>query len=382
MTKVVVVGGGIGGLATAIALKPTGIETVVLEQASDLSRVEVGAGITLWPNAVEMLDRLGVGDQVREAGSLFTGQLEQRTADGRLLAGWHLNEFADALGASPMGIRRPVLHGILAAAANEHVKAGSKATGFEEDDSEVRVTLADGRVEAGSALIGADGIDSVIRAQLHGAELPRFSGLVIWRAVTKFDDDALPPGALLSLWGTGTRFVAFRVAEGTFSWEATLAADAGGSDPPEGAKPQLLELFAHYRDPVRQLVESTEEPAIVRNDVCDRPPTERWGGGRVTLLGDAAHAMTFAVGQGAAQALEDAVTLGSALAAGGDVEAGLRTYEQKRIKRAAHFQSMAWRLARMGLARNPLKIATRNAFMRLTSRTGKRLQVRDLRVPD
>lgn len=382
MGKIIVAGGGIGGMAAVIALRATGVETVALEKASDLARVEVGAGITLWPNAVTMLDRLGVGEEVRAAGSEFSGCIEQRTSTGRMLSRWQLKEFADALGAPAMAIRRPVLHKILATAANGSVRAGSKVTGFETPDATVQAKLADGRVESGSVLVGADGIESVVRAQLHGAQPPRFTGLVIWRGVTEFDDDALPAGALLSLWGKGTRFVAFRVAEGMMSWEATRAGDADGTDPPEGPKAELLELFAEYRDPVRPLIEATDGRAIVRDDVCDRPPIGSWGAGPVTLLGDAAHPMTFAVGQGAAQALEDAVALSEAMAGGGAFEPALRAYERKRIRRTAHFQSLAWRLARMGLAQSRPRIAMRNAFLQGTSAIGKRLQMKDLRVPD
>jgi 2-polyprenyl-6-methoxyphenol hydroxylase-like FAD-dependent oxidoreductase len=165
-------------------------------------------------------------------------------------------------------------------------------------------------------------------------------------------------------------------------WEATLATEAGGRDPEGGPKPSLLEHFADFCDPAKPLIEATHQKAIIRNDVCDRPPTDTWGQGRVTLLGDAAHAMTFAVGQGAAQAFEDAVVLADSLGAGGGVEEGLRAYEQRRIKRAGGFQSMAWRLARMGLHRSPLKRGLRNAFLQGTSAIGRRVQERDLRVPD
>lgn len=381
MTRVAVAGGGIGGLAAAIALDARGVDADVFEKASDIKNVEVGAGITLWPNAIKMLDRLGVGEEVRARGSHFDGSLEQRTSEGRLLAQWQLAEMGQKLGAPAMGIRRPVLHGILAAAAGEAVTPGAEVTGFEDSGSGVTVSVAGGRSESADALIGADGIGSVIRARLLGPSEPRYSGLAIWRGVTEFDDAALPPGALLSYWGTGTRFVAFRVGPGEIVWEATLATEAGGRDPASGAKPSLLGHFAGFCDPVKPLMEATDERAIIRDDVCDRPPSETWGRGRVTLLGDAAHAMTFAVGQGAAQAFEDAVALGDSLAETGDVEAGLRAYEGRRIKRAAQFQSMAWRLARMGVHRSPVKCGLRNTFIKRTSGIGRRLQERDLRVP-
>ena len=353
----------------------------MFEKAADLRNVEVGAGITLWPNAIKMLDRLGVGEEVRRGGSIFSGCLEQRTAKGRLLAEWQLDEMGRELGAPAMGIRRPVLHEVLATAAAARVKPGCEVRSFEESDAGVAVSLADGNTEAADALIGADGIDSVIRSQLFGAEPARYSGLTIWRAVAAFEDSALPPGALLSYWGSGTRFVIFRVAPGTMVWEATLATEAGGTDPESGVKPILLRHFADFVDPVKPLIEAADERSIIRNDVCDRPPSDSWGRGRVTLLGDAAHAMTFAVGQGAAQAFEDAVALADSLQAAGAVQEGLRAYEQRRIKRAAQFQSTAWRLARMGVFRDPVRCGLRNAFLKGGSRLGRRLQVRDLRVP-
>jgi 2-polyprenyl-6-methoxyphenol hydroxylase-like FAD-dependent oxidoreductase len=381
MTMVAVAGGGIGGLATAIALEPTDIEPVVFEKAADLKKVEVGAGITLWPNAVKMLDRLGVGEEVRNHGSLFSGCLQQRTASGRLLAEWDLREMGHELGAPAMGIRRPALHEVLASAAAAHVTPGSQVTSFEESDSGVTVSLADGRMQEADALIGADGIDSVIRASLFGAKPPRYSGLTIWRAVAEFDDSALPPGALLSYWGSGTRFVIFRVAPGTMVWEATLATEAGGKDPESGVKPSLLQHFADFVDPVKPMIEAADDRSIIRDDVCDRPPAESWGRGRITLLGDAAHAMTFAVGQGAAQAFEDAVALADSLQRASAVQDGLRAYEQRRMKRAAHFQTTAWRLARIGVHRDPIRCGLRNLFFRASSGIGRRMQVKDLQVP-
>lgn len=378
-----VAGGGIGGLATGIMLRKAGLEAVVLEHASDLKRVEVGAGITLWPNAVQMLDRLGVGEDVRARGALFTGSLEQRTSRGRLLSRWKLGEMGERLGATAVAVQRPILHAVLAFAAEESVRPGSEVTGFDDSDSVVTASLADGEVESGAALIGADGIESVIRAQLFGFEPPRFAGLTIWRALTELDDAALPPGTLVSWWGRAARFVAFRVGAGKMSWEASVASEPGGIDPPGGSKRAVLERFEGFCEPVEALVEATDEEAISRADVLDRPPSGTWGRGRVTLLGDAAHPMTFAVGQGAAQALEDAVVVAAALRDGeGDVESALRSYERRRAKRAAQFQAVAWRLARMGVPSGRLACGLRNAFLQGGSAIGRRLQERDLRLPE
>jgi 2-polyprenyl-6-methoxyphenol hydroxylase-like FAD-dependent oxidoreductase len=377
MSRVLVVGAGIGGLATAIALRPTGFETVVFERANDLKRLEVGAGITLWPNAVRALDRLGVGEDVRARGAVLH-RFEQRTRRGRLLSRWALDEMGARLGAPVIGINRPDLHAILSAAGSYCVQTGSEVTGFEQHDSAVSLTFADGRSESGAVLIGADGIKSVIRAQLLGKQAPRHSGLTMWRANLELPERSMPPVPFLAFWGRGTKFVIYHAGPGLLSWEAIVASESGGSDATGDRKRVVSEHFAGFCDPVLPLVEATDEAAIFRTDVCDRPPIDRWGTGRVTLLGDAAHPMTFAVGQGAAQALEDSVAISAALETNGDVEAALRSYEMQRISRSAHFQTLAWRLAQIGVPRSRLRGALRNAFIFSTSRIGRRMQVKDM----
>jgi 2-polyprenyl-6-methoxyphenol hydroxylase-like FAD-dependent oxidoreductase len=377
MTRVLVVGAGIGGLATAIAMRPTAVDVVVFERANDLKHLEVGAGITLWPNAVRVLDQLGVGEDLRARGSVLH-RFEQRTLRGRLLSRWPLDEMAAQLGAPVMGINRPELHAILAAAGSYCVQTGSEVTGFEQHDSAVSVQFADGRSESGDALIAADGIESVVRAQLLGKEATRYAGLTMWRANVAMPESSMPPVPFLAFRGRGTKFVIFRTGPGRLSWEAVVSSGPGGTDPPGERRRVVSEHFAGFCDPVLALVEATDEAAIFRTDVCDRPPIEHWGSQRVTLLGDAAHPMTFAVGQGAAQALEDSVAIAAALAANGDVEAALRSYENKRILRSAHFQALAWRLARIGVPRSRLRGVLRNVFIQSTSRIGRRMQVKDM----
>lgn len=377
MARVLVVGAGIGGLATAIALQPTELETVVFERASELKRLEVGAGITLWPNAIKVLDRLGVGDEVRARGSVLHS-FEQRTRRGRLLSRWPLDEMGARIGAPCIGINRPDLHALLAAAGSSAVQTSSEVTGFEQLDSAVSLQLAGGRSESGDVLLGADGIDSAIRAQLHGKQPARYSGLTMWRANLELPEHAMPAVPFLAFWGHGTKFVIYRAGPGLLSWEAVVSAEAGGTDPPGERKRVVSEHFAGFCDPVLPLIEAADEAAIFRTDVCDRPPIAQWGAGRVSLLGDAAHPMTFAVGQGAAQALEDSVVIAEVLEATDDVDAALRSYEQRRMARSAHFQTLAWRLARIGVPRDRLRSVRRDVFLQSTSRIGLHMQVKDM----
>jgi 2-polyprenyl-6-methoxyphenol hydroxylase-like FAD-dependent oxidoreductase len=383
MTRTLIVGAGIGGLATATALGRGGAELVVFERAPELSKVEVGAGITLWCNAMVVLDRLGVGQEVRRRGAVLN-VFEQRDHRGRLLSRWPLDKMARRLGAPVCGINRPDLHAALAEAGGGWVQTGATAQRFDERDGQVTVTFADGRAETGDVLIGADGLESVIRSQLLGAAPLRYSGLTIWRANLPLDRGVAPPVDFIAWWGAGAKFVIFRSGPERVSWEAIVTSAAGEQDPPGQKRQAIGRRFANFVDLVHRTIDATDEDAIVRTDVCDRRPSKRWGDGRVTLLGDAAHPMTFAVGQGAAQALEDALEITAAISdANGndDLPAVLRAYEQRRIPRTAHFQNLAWRLARAGALTSPPAQLARNVGFMLTSPIGWRVQVKDMTMP-
>jgi 2-polyprenyl-6-methoxyphenol hydroxylase-like FAD-dependent oxidoreductase len=380
MTRVIVVGAGIGGLATAIALKPKDVEVVVLERASDLGSVELGTGVTLWPNAMLVLDKLGVADAVVERGAVLSC-FEQRTAKGRLLSRWPTDEMGKRVGAPLCGVNRSELHAALAEAGGDAVRTGARVEGFSPGDGRVQVKIADGAGETGDVLIGADGLESVIRKQLLGEQPLRHSGLIMWRATMADLDPAITPGVdFTAWWGKGTKFIVFRSGPDRWTMEAAVTSPPGEHDPPDQAK-LIHERFEGFADPVHAIIDVAGRGPIFRTDVFDRPPDEKWGEGRVTLLGDAAHPMTFAVGQGAAQALEDALAVADAVSAPGDLEAELRAYEQRRMKRAAKFQNMAWKLARAGALTGAPGPQIRNAFFVATSPIAWRMQVKDMKLP-
>jgi 2-polyprenyl-6-methoxyphenol hydroxylase-like FAD-dependent oxidoreductase len=382
MTKAIVVGAGIGGLAAATALRPTDVEVVSFERAPELGKVEVGAGITLWPNAIAVLDKLGVGDQIRARGAPLDG-FEQRTKRGRLVCRWPMKEIERRIGTPAIGISRPDVHAVLATTGSYCVETGVEVKSFAERDGAVEVTLGDGRVVSGDVLIGADGIDSTIRAQLLGWQPSRHAGLSIWRANLPIAAGVPAPDvAFLLYWGTGHKFVVFHSGPGRLSWEAIVASERGASDPPGQSKAVVLKHFEGFADPVLRLVEATDPAAVFRADVCDRPPDKQWGRGRVTLLGDAAHAMTFAIGQGAAQALEDTLAIAARLNRASDIPNSLRAYEEPRIKRAAKFQTLAWKLARDGAWQNPVAAGLRNVVLATSSPMVWRAQVKDMTLPD
>ena len=380
--RALIVGGGIGGLTATRALARAGIEVAEFERASSLEQVQVGGAIHVWHNGMRGLKLLGLGDQVEALGGRGAAveTAEMRNWRGRLITSWSPGEVERELGAPTVGVVRPELHGVLVGGVEEGVlRLGKECVGFDQDSGGVTARFADGGEETGDVLIGADGLTSAIRRQLHGDQPTRFARYASWQALTEFEDDAAPVGLFRIIWGPGARFLHYRVSAERVYWEGIFATEAGGSDPPGGRKQAVLERFGEWFHPVPAIVEATEEDAIARHDVYDRPPLKSWGEGRVTLLGDAAHPMTNAAGQGANQAIEDAVVLGRVLEGAGDPVTALRTYEGRRIRRTARVTSLAWNLTALSRWRSPAACAVRDRLLTAMFALGaKRAQRKDM----
>jgi 2-polyprenyl-6-methoxyphenol hydroxylase-like FAD-dependent oxidoreductase len=361
---IAIVGGGIGGLAAAAALARAGLPVEVFERAPEIR--EVGAGLTIQCNAVLALARIGLAERVIAAGVPIR-RTRIRLRSGRTLAEPPVEPLYAELGAPALGIHRATLQRILLDAAGpERVHTGAECTGFAAGAEGVTVRFSDGREVAARALVGADGLRSVVRAQLLGDGAPRYAGYVSWRGVTA--DAAAFAGleaTAFESWGRGRRFGGVAIDGARYYWFAVADAPAGGRDGPEGARAALLGLLRGWHEPVERLVAATPEGAILRTDTCDRPPVETWGAGPVTLLGDAAHPMTPNLGQGACQAIEDAVVLADCAARAPDLAAALRRYEARRRPRTRWLQERSWRLGRVAQWKSPLACAARNAVLRL-----------------
>lgn len=360
--RVVIVGAGIGGLTAAIALRARGFAVEVHERAAALQ--PVGAGLTIQPNAVLALRALGIGQAVEQVGALLRAGAVLR-ADGSPLMKMSDEmalEIQRTLGAGIVGIHRATLHEILLAQlGREHVHLARPCLGFVQDGQRVSVRFADGEL-ACDALIGADGLHSAVRSALFGAREPDYAGYTSFRGVTP-DRCGLPASFGGELWGRGQRFGGCAIDGERFYWFATLNAKAGETcADPEAQKRELAARFAGFAPFVPALIASTPASAILRTDIRDRPTSRRWGVGRVSLLGDAAHAMTPNLGQGACQAIEDALVLAQELAQAETIEAGLRAYEAARVARANAVVVTARRLGVIGQWQNPLACALRDTL--------------------
>ncbi|WP_446226147.1 FAD-dependent monooxygenase [Nocardia sp. IBHARD005] len=360
--RVLIAGGGIGGLATALALRHKGFDAVVFEQAQTLR--DGGAGVYLWTNGMLALDSLGLADRI-----LKTSAAQQfchfRTWRGKVLAAWAVGEFAAQFGMPTVAVERSALHEVLRDDLGSNgIRTGARVVDFTQDEHGVAVRLADGHVERGDLLIGADGIHSAVRAGLHGARPPRHNGYVAWRGKALLRHDMIPPGSFDSMFGPGTRFVCYDVAPGVVHWMSVANGSAADHNDPDVLR-MLTERHRGWAAPVADILAATPASGIIRGEAFDRKPDRRWGAGRVTLLGDAAHPMTFNIGQGACQAVEDAVELAECLAATPtDPVSALRAYEKERRPRTARMQRAARGLGRMAAVEHPALVRLREAFMR------------------
>lgn len=355
--RVVVVGGGIGGLAAAIALRRDGVEVTVLERAG--APRATGSGLVLSPNGMHALRALGaeLAADVRAAGCVYGEEHRSRftTAGGRTLVELSFAGSERTWGQPVVGILRSRLHEVLlrhATAASATVRPGAAVTGFTEPAAAV---LADGGTVEGDLLVGADGVRSAVRSQLVGDGEPRYRGFTSVRGV-----GPAPAGDPYGFIGYGRGFVLFcsAVGGGQVYWVASLNAPAGSWPRKDAARAHqdVLRLLARggWHPAAAGMVKASDPASCVITDIADRAPIASWHRGRVVLLGDAAHPMVYTMGQGANTTLEDAVVLAHHLRAAPSVEEALTAYSTERAPRLARMVRQSRMMGAVGQVRNPV----------------------------
>jgi salicylate hydroxylase len=338
--RAVVVGGGIGGTAAAVALAQAGIDVRVYEQAQRLT--EVGAGVSLAPNGLRMLDRLKVGDAVARLGARHAST-QLRLADGRP-ARHEPHRFAQP--GRNVGIHRADLLALLAEQLPPGtVRTGHRCTGLRQDDRGATVGFAGGSTATADVVIGADGIHSVLQGFVAEPARPVFSGVVAYRGLVP-RLDAYPAGTMTMWVGEGKHFLVFPVRAGQLLNYVGFVASETSVRESWSAAADPAALAAHFAgwDPViGEVVAAISRPggSGFQWGLYDRAPLPRWSDRRLTLLGDAAHPMLPHLGQGVNQALEDAVALAALLggcASPAEVPRALARYEDLRRDRTARVQ--------------------------------------------
>lgn len=360
--KVIIIGAGVGGLCTAIALQQYGFEVKVYEKIKELG--EVGAGLTLWSNAVHVLRALGVADTVIAAGSKV--QRSQIRADnGETLFDARADEMEAEYGEPVVAIHRTDLHQILINALKPNMlRLNMNCTRFEQDENKVTVHFENGESDSADALIGADGIHSVVRKQMFPEIQLRYSGYTAWRGVVETENEAVL-GLTSESWGRGARFGIVRVNKKRIYWFATHNQPLGENATGDQKKSKLLEIFNKWHPPIDHLLDSTPAESILQNDICDIAPFASWTNGHVTLLGDAAHPTTPNMGQGACMAMESAYVLARALHEEADYRSAFTRYERERHSRTAWITNTSWLIGKGGQMENLLLCALRNFIVKI-----------------
>ena len=356
----IIVGGGIGGLGTALALAQKGFAVHVLEQAAEFK--EIGAGIQLGPNVFTPFKKLGLRDRILQDVAIPTG-LEMRDAlNGELITRMPLGEdLTRRFGDTYAVIHRADLQGIILEACqkmkNITLETQARVLDFEDKGGEVVVTMEDGRTITGCAMIGADGLWSKTRQKIVADGKPRVSGHIAYRAVLKREDvpaDLWNPDVVL--WaGPRTHLVHYPLRRGElYNLVAVFHSDHYSEGWDQAGDPALL--HAHFKGQVPQVLRMLEKIDVWKMWVlCDREPVKDWSKGRATLLGDAAHPMLQYLAQGACMALEDAVCLAEKVEAKpDDLPAALLDYQNARYLRTSRVQLMARVYGEAYHARGPI----------------------------
>lgn len=336
----------------------------VLERSAELG--EVGAGLQVWSNGMEALDRLGLADEIAAHGEPVD-EMSFTSWRGKPLVQVRVGALAHEFSVrAPMTLSRPdLLHALARAQRDGTVQTGARCVGFEQDAEGVTVHLEGGRQEHGALLIAADGADSFVRRTLEPEAQPVYAGYQYLRALCDVTDERVPAGTFRFMFGRAHRF---GIHAGVY-WFGVIVTAPGTVDSASGRKHDLLECFAPFAEPVRSLIEAVPDEAIARTDIRDLDPLERWVHGRVVLVGDAAHATTPNLGRGAGEALEDAVTLAECLAEsdslrGPALAAALAEFERRRRPATASVQTRARRIGQVASWRNPVACTLREMFMR------------------
>lgn len=334
--NIAIIGGGIGGLATAIALLKHGFNVQVYERAQALR--SIGAGLTLTPNGLNSLDAIqpGIVELLKQAGSPMN-TLTLKRSTGETITSTPITVMQQ-YGQPMLNIQWSRLQAILASALpRDIIHLQHRCVGFKQFDDSVKLFFSGGKTVETDLLIGADGINSIVRQNLIDDGFPNYADRVSWRAVLQFEHERLSANAsTLFTAPDGKNFLLLDVGEGYTFWSAgALSADDFVHQRGTTPKTRVLERFADWAEPVGAIVEATLADDIVERPICDRPPLQRWSRGRVVLLGDAAHPVVPSLGQGANMAFEDAYELAACLAAASNVKTALKAYQNSRIPRTA-----------------------------------------------
>jgi 2-polyprenyl-6-methoxyphenol hydroxylase-like FAD-dependent oxidoreductase len=370
-----IVGGGIGGLTLAIALQKKGFRVKVYESAPKIR--PVGAGIVLAANALKAYKAIGLDEEVIAAGMAMK-KFVIKDSKGRELSKTEVNKVFEEYGAvTNLTLHRADLHAVL----QQNLQGGTleldkSCESFDIEDGRILLAFKDGTTTAADYVIAADGIHSVFRRSFLKDSKLRYSGYTCWRGITSTLPAEFNHEEATETWGAGKRFGIVPLKNGRVYWFATLNAPQNDPVTSRFSKTDMEKLFADFHFPVQPIIAGTRPEDIIKNDIIDISPIKKYAFGKVVLLGDAAHATTPNLGQGACMAIEDAVVLAHCVETSDEPEVAFVKYEERRMARTTKIVNTSYQMGKVGQVKNPLLVMLRNTLIKYTpeSVTDKQLR--------
>ena len=372
--KITIIGAGIGGLTTAIALQQKGFEVEIFEASPEFKKA--GSGINLAINAMQVYRRLGIYDTIFEAGS-YTSKMIVCNKDLKALSEVDLIAFETTFNAKTVAIHRATLHQILLdELSNVPIHLNKKLKSLEQIANKVELSFEDGTRHTAELLIGADGIHSAVRKSIFQNTETRRAKQICWRGITNTKLPATFQVELNELWGIGKRFGFVHINKDEVYW---YALSNFKNDPKSEFKDvDLSSLFADFHPIINKLITETPKENILTNEIADLKPIDTWYKGNVCLLGDAAHATTPNMGQGACQAIESALALSICLAKENDHQKAFARFQNVRKKKAIQVVANSWKVGKLSQTQNPFFNKFRDLVIPLVPKSLTKKQSRDV----
>ena len=375
--KYAVVGGGIGGLTLAIALQRKGLQVTVYEQTPQVK--PLGAGLALAVNAMKAFRELGIDNEVLHAGKALK-KLTIKDLKGNILTETDAEKISKKLGVvNNFTIHRGDLHEVLLQQLHpDTVVLGKACVDFEQRADGITMQFQDGSKDEADYVIACDGIHSVFRKKLVPRSEPRYAGYTCWRAVIENVPSTVNREETSETWGPGCRFGIVPLTHNRLYWFACVNAPANDQVMKNFDVDDLLSYFGKFHSPIPEIISATKNEQLIWGDIIDLKPLDKFSFGNIVLMGDAAHATTPNMGQGACMAIEDAVILANCLGRTPEPTIAFEEFESMRLPRTKKIVNGSWRLGQVAQIESPLLIWLRNAAVRATPSNVAEKQMRFL----
>lgn len=368
MTETVnIIGAGIGGLTTALTLQQKGLNVKIFESSAEIK--PVGAGIIMANNAMQVFQKLGIQDKIEKAGNKIS---YMKITDTRLnnISVVDLTEYEKKYGVHNIAIHRGELQKILANEVGyDNINLSKRLSKIEKTEV-FKLTFEDNSAVESKLVIGADGIKSVVRNQLFQESTLRNANQKCWRGICEIDLPEKYHNELNEAWGKGKRFGFVKISNQKVYWYALINSKNTKSD-----EVNLTEMFSEFHSDILKIISATGKKQIIVSDIIDLKLIYKWQGENVCLIGDAAHATTPNLGQGACQAIEDAYVIGKLLGSGLSIENTFEDYEKLRRKKAHSIVNTSWTLGKIAHIENRFGVWLRNFAMKSLPKSANKKQL-------